>query len=341
MPEAPPGAVLGPADIKRLGNAFCHAKLLLTANELGLFVDLHRNGGSTVDDIGTRLGLPGRGLRDFLDALTNLGLLTRDRGSYDLAEAARRHLVPGTPTFLGGFLDRANRVLYPAWDNLGQALRTGDPQVESAREGEFERMLGRPEQQAQFLRMMDSVSTPLAPLLATSVDWSQFRELVDVGGARGNLAARLVRAHPHLSATVFDLPVLAASVTELMAELQPPSPVRFVGGDFFVDPLPRGDVLIMGHVLHNWDCEDRRLLVKKAFAALRPGGALLVYDAMLDDEPADLARLIVSLNMLLVTRGGSEYAAAHCEQWLADEGFVDVRRQPLGNVDTLVLGRKP
>jgi hypothetical protein len=205
-----------------------------------------------VDEIGARLGLAGRGLRDFLDALTSLGLLTRNRGSYDLAEAARRHLVPGTPTFLGGFLDRANRVLYPAWDNLGQALRTGDPQVESAREGEFERMLSRPEQQAQFLRMMDSVSTPLAPLLATSVDWSQFRELVDVGGARGNLAARLVRAHPHLSATVFDLPVLAASVTELMAELQPPSPVRFVGGDFFVDPLPQGDVLIMGHVLHNW-----------------------------------------------------------------------------------------
>jgi hypothetical protein len=280
-------------------------------------------------------------LRDFLDALGALGLLSTDEGRYDVTDAARRHLVPGQPTYLGGFLNRANRVLYPAWDKLAEALRTGDPQVESAREGEFERMLSQPEQRAQFLRMMDSVTTPLAGQLAGSVDWSRFRALVDVGGAQGNLAARLVQAHPHLTATVFDLPAMAASLAEHMAVLRPPAPVRFVGGDFFVDPLPRGDVMIFGHVLHNWSPEDRQLLVKKAFAALRPGGALLVYDAMLDDERTDLARLVVSLNMLLVTKGGSEYPEAHCRAWLADAGFVDIRRQPLGGTDTLVLGHKP
>jgi hypothetical protein len=341
MPEAPRAGHLEPADIKRLGNAFCHAKLLLTACELGLFADLHLHSGSTAAEIGARLHLSGRGLHDFLDALATLGLLTRDGDRYDVTDAASLHLVPGRPTYLGGFLDRANRVLYPAWDNLSRALRTGDPQVASARAGEFERMLAQPDQLAQFLRMMDSVTTPLAPVLATAVDWSRFRDLVDVGGAQGNLAARLVCAHPHLTATVFDLPVMAAALTEHMATVCPPTPVRFVGGDFFVDPLPSGDVLILGHVLHNWAPEDRQLLVKKAFAALRPGGDVLVYDAMLDDERSDLARLVVSLNMLLVTRGGSEYPAAQCERWLADAGFVEIRRQPLGRADTLVSGRKP
>jgi O-methyltransferase domain/Dimerisation domain len=337
------GSIVGaqPADIKRLGNAFCHAKLLLTATELGLFADLAAHGAATAAQLGSRLNLAERGLRDFLDALVVLGLLRRTADRYDLTDTAGRHLVPGRPAYLGGFLDRANRVLYPAWGHLTEALRTGEPQVPSAADGEFERMLAQPHQQAQYLKMMDAVNSQLAPLLAEAVDWSRFRRLVDVGGARGNLAAHLVYAHPHLRATVFDLPVMAGALVAHMATVRPPTPVDFVGGNFFVDPLPPGDVLVIGHVLHNWSPEERQLLVKKAFAAVRPGGALMVYDAMLDDEPTDLARLVVSLNMLLVTRGGSEYPASECQRWLTDAGFVDVRAQPLGGADTLVTGTRP
>ncbi len=189
--------------------------------------------------------------------------------------------------------------------------------------------------------MMDSVNGLIAPVLAGAYDWSSCRLLVDVGGARGNLAAQLVRAHPHLSACVFDLPVMAAPFAEHVASLVPPGQVRFVGGDFFVDPLPEGDVLILGHVLHNWSAEERQVLVKKAYEAVRPGGALLVYDAMLDDGPTDLARILVSLNMLLVTAGGAEYRASECREWLAAVGFVDIEERPLTAGDTLVVGRKP
>ncbi len=341
MPATSTTAGAEPADIKRLGNAFCHAKLLLTATELGLFADLAAYGGATAAQLASRLNLAGRGVRDLLDALVVLGLLRRTDERYDLTETAGRHLVPGRPAYLGGFLDRANRVLYPAWGNLTEALRTGEPQVPSAGDGEFERMLAQPTQQAQYLKMMDAVNSQLAPLLADAVDWSRFRQLVDVGGARGNLAALLVHAHPHLRATVFDLPVMAGAQVAHMATMRPPAPVRFVGGNFFVDPIPAGDVLVIGHVLHNWSPEERQLLVKKAFAALRPGGTLVVYDAMLDDQPTDLARLVVSLNMLLVTQGGSEYPASECRRWLTEAGFVDVCARPLGGADTLVTGTKP
>ena len=220
-----PTAGVDPAEIKRLGNAFCHARLLHAASELDVFGRLDRSGPATAAQLRERLGLHERGTRDFLDALAALGLLHRggraDDIRYGLTEAARQHLVPGRPTYLGGFLNRSGRVLYPAWASLTEALRTGEPQVPSAADGEFERMLSRPQGRAQYLRMMDSVSTPLARLLAEAVDWASFRELVDVGGARGNLAAHLVRAHPHLSATVFDLPVMATACTEHMADLRP------------------------------------------------------------------------------------------------------------------------
>lgn len=341
MMLAPNAVGLEPIELKRLGNAFCHAKLLLSASELGLFADLDQYGASTADEICERLQLHPRGISDFLNALVALGLLTRDAGRYQAAETARRHLVPGRQTYLGGFLNRSNRVLYPAWGELTQALRTGQPQVPSAGDGEFERMLSEPHQRTQYVRMMDSVNSQLAPLLADAVDWQRFRYLTDIGGARGNLAANLVAAHPHLSATVFDLPVMGEAFTEHMAVLRPAAPVMFVGGNFFLDPLPAGDVLIIGHVLHNWSPEERQMLVKKAFAAVRPGGSLLVYDAMLDDEPTNLDQLVVSLNMLLVTRGGSEYPASECMRWLSDAGFTEVTRQPLGTTDTLVVGRKP
>ncbi|MFY1699394.1 MULTISPECIES: methyltransferase [unclassified Solwaraspora] len=332
---------LDPADIKRLGNAFCHAKLLLTATELGLFADLSSNGRSTADEIAARLHLAGRGAGDFLDALTVLGLLDRTAAGYDLADAARRHLVPGGPAFLGGFLDRANQVLYPAWGKLATALRTGRPQTPSAGAGAFAQMLADPVQRERYLGMMDGASGQLAPHLAAAVDWSAVSSVVDVGGARGNLAAALVTAHPHLSATVFDLPAMAPSFADHMRSLRPPTEVRFVGGDFFVDPLPTADVLIIGHVLHNWSPPQRQTLIARAYAALPPGGLLLVYDAMLDDEPADLARLLVSLNMLLVTSDGAEYRAADGEQWLREAGFAVQQRRSLGSSDTLLVARRP
>jgi hypothetical protein len=330
------------ADIKRLGNAFCHAKLLLAACELGLFADLAENGPAGGSQLAERLGLHPRGYRDFLNALVLLGLLTREDGKYANSASAAAHLIPGRATYVGGFFHRASRVLYPAWGQLTEALRTGEPQVPAAAEsGSFERMLSDPAQLAQYLNMMDSVNGLLAPRLAEAFEWSEHNVLVDVGGARGNLAAALLRACPHLSAWVFDLPVMEGPLRQHVGSLVSDGRLSFRGGDFFVDPLPEGDVLILGHVLHNWSPSERQLLVKKAFAATRPGGALLVYDAMLGEEPADLARVLVSLNMLLVTQEGSEYTVGECREWLEAAGFQELTDCPLGPADTLVCGRKP
>lgn len=326
---------LDPADVKRLGNAFCHAKLLLTASEIGLFADLAAHGPSGERELGERLGLHPRGRRDFLYALVALGLLTKDGDRYANTPVAAANLVPGTPTYMGGFLNRANRMLYPAWGNLTEALRTGAPQVPAA----HRQMLDDPAQRDNYLRMMDSVNSLVAPLLAAAYDFGPHTVLLDVGGARGNLAAKLTQAHPHLRPHIFDLPEMAEPTAAHAAATG--VPVTFHGGDFFLDPLPEGDVLVLGHVLHNWAAEERALLVKKAYDAVTPGGALLVYDAMLDDEPTDLARILVSINMLLVTEGGAEYPASDCERWLRDAGFTSVTRTPLGSTDTLVAGHKP
>jgi hypothetical protein len=115
----------------------------------------------------------------------------------------------------------------------------------------------------------------------------------------------------------------------------------FRPGDFFADPLPRADVLVMGHILHDWDLERKRLLVGKAFEALPPGGAFIAYDAVIDDARRENAfGLLMSLNMLIETRGGFDYTGADCTGWMRQAGFRETRVEHLVGPISMVVGVK-
>jgi SAM-dependent methyltransferase len=327
---------LDPAAVIRLGTAFCEAKAVLSAVELGLFSTLSEAPG-TAEELTTRLGLHARGTGDFLDLLVSLGLLERVDGRYHNAAGADRHLVRGKPTYVGGFLERANHNLYPAWGRLTQALRTGEPQSES----DFLEMIKDPAKLRRFTAMMDALTDLLGPQLAQAFDWSTRDSVLDIGGARGNLVSHLVKAHPGLHATVFDLPEMRPLFDEHAAGLGLLERMRFHGGDFFADPLPPASVVVIGHVLHDWAADERRALVEKAYAAVRPGGALLIYDRMLDTPPTSQDNLIISLDMLLTTRGGAEYPIEECTALLDRVGCTGIVTKPLGSHDTLVIGHRP
>lgn len=329
-------------DINRIGIAFAQAKVVLSAIELELFTTLAA-GPATERQLCERLGLHPRGTRDFLTALVCFGLLRKDGDSYANTPAADRFLDKAKPEYSGAFLERANRMMYPAWSNLTGLLRTGDPQLEGREDqaAAFERMMADPGHLRNFLRMMDAVSGPLGPHLAAAFDWPAYRTVLDVGGARGNLVAQVLTAHPHLTGGVFDLPAIAPMFTEHMAGFGLRDRAAFTGGDFFTDELPSADVVVTGHVLHDWTPEERALLVKKMADAVLPGGALLIYDQLLEEAPSDPWNTLISLNMQLITNGGSEYTLAECTRWLHDAGLESVETVPLGEHDTLVIARKP
>jgi SAM-dependent methyltransferase len=324
------------AGLLRLGNAFCDAKALLTAVELDLFGAL-KDGPATEEEIRERLRLHGRGLADFLHLLAALGVLVKTGEAFGNAAGAQRHLVPGGESYIGGFLQRSNRNLYPAWGRLSEALRTGKPQSG----GSFAEVLERPAVLRQFIGMMDALTQQLAPALVEAFPWSRYGSLLDVGGCRGNLAAHLVTANPGLRGHVFDLPPMAPFFAEHVEARGVADRLEFHGGDFFADPLPAADVVVLGHVLHDWDADQRRQLVRAAYAATNPGGALVVYDRMLDDDPRHVENLVISLDMLLVTDGGSEYPVQELRAAAAAAGFERITDQPLGDFDTIVVCHKP
>lgn len=326
------------AGIIRLGNAFCDAQALLTAARLDLFTVLAEHGPAGLERVRELLGLHGRGLRDFLQLLVALGLLEHTDGRYRNAPNAAQYLVGEQQPSVAGFLRGLGSNLYPVWGGLTETLRTGAPRSTGER---FEDMLNDPVALLHYARMMDGLIQVVGPLLLKAVEFHQAQIVLDVGGCRGNLLAQLLTAHPHLHGIVFDLPQMRPLFESYTAEHGVADRASFHAGDFFADPLPAADVIVLGHVLHNWRPQAREHLVRAAFQALRPGGTLLVHDRMLDDNLSNVDNLLASLMMALVTEEGAEYSIAELREFAGAAGFDSVRHQQLDDNETLVICQKP
>jgi hypothetical protein len=117
--------------------------------------------------------------------------------------------------------------------------------------------------------------------------------------------------------------------------------VRFVGGDFFTDPLPEADVYLLGHILHDWGMPKKQALLRRAYDAHPEGGALIVYDAVIDDDRrVNAFGLLMSLNMLIETPAGADYTGVDCQAWMHAAGFRETYVKPLAGPDSMVVGRK-
>ena len=100
-------------------------------------------------------------------------------------------------------------------------------------------------------------------------------------------------------------------------------------------------MVLRGHILHDWDLETKRILVGKAYDAIPKGGAFIVYESIIDDDRSKNAfGLMMSLNMLIETRGGFDYTGADCQGWMRDAGFRETRVEHLTGPDSMVVGIK-
>lgn len=325
--------------VLRLITAYAESRLLHSAAELGVF-ELLADGPAGEPEIRRKLDLHPRFVPHFLEALVALGLLEHDGDRFRNSATAAAVLVPGGPVFLGERARAAATRHYHTWGKLTEALRDGKAKGGGGPNA-FKQLYQDPEQTRAFLVHMDANNGRVAPQLAEQVDWSPYCGFVDIGGARGNVAAQIVAAHPHLRGSVFELPAVEPVFDELMAERGMTGKVTFHGGDFFADPLPTTDAVILGHVLHDWPDDKCITLLERVRAALEPGGAVIVYDQMLDESGPALRSLIGSLNVGLITEGGGEYTVSQCRTWLEKAGLRFASAEPLrhGN-DTVVVAVK-
>ncbi|BFU96449.1 MAG: Tetracenomycin polyketide synthesis 8-O-methyl transferase TcmO [Nitrospira sp.] len=332
---------VNPAKIMEIGLGFLASKALLSAVELGLFTEL-RKGPLEGEVLRTRLGLHQRSARDFFDALVALGLLKRTGMRYANTADAAFFLDRTKPSYVGGILEMANARLYRFWGALTEGLRTGTPQNEATTGDDFFGTLyADPFRLENFLKAMTGLSLGTAQVLARTFPWKRYRTFVDVGCAQGGVAGEIALAHEHLTGAGMDLPVVQPVFDAYVKGKGLDRRLRFHPGDFFKDPLPRTDVLIMGHILHDWNLDEKMMLLRKAYEALAPGGALIVHEALIDDaRKTNAFGLLMSLNMLIETPGGFDFTGADCCKWMKEVGFKRTKVERLAGPDGMVVGVK-
>ncbi len=336
------GNEVTPAAIMRLGMAFWGAKTLLSAVELGVFSELAGAGALDAEALRERLGLHPRSARDFFDALVALGMLERADGRYTNTPETELFLDRAKPSYMGGRLEVMSARHYVHWGSLTEALRTGRPQNEAKDGGDiFKVLCADPVKLEQFMRRLIGNSIYTARAIAAKFPWRDYRSVIDIGCASGAGLVQVAVAHEHITGGGFDLPAVGPIFDEYVAGFGLGERLSFTAGDFFTDPLPRADVLVMGHILHNWGLAEKRLLLHKAYSALRDGGALIVYDAMIDDERRSNAfSLLMSLHMLIQTHRGFGCTGADCRAWMQETGFRESYVEHLVGPYSMVVGIK-
>ena len=261
-----------PDRILQMGLAFWAAKALLSAVEIELFTELARH-PADLETLQGRLRLHPRSARDFLDALVSLKFLERRDGRYYNTPSTDLFLDKRKPSYIGGILEMANRRLYPSWAALTTALRTGLPQNET-KDGNpdaFVALYADPARLKEFLKAMTGVSHGANLAIARKFPWSKYRTVVDVGTAQGDLVTQVALANPHIEGTGFDLPEVGPIFEEYVEANGLSGRVKFSPGSFMEKPLPKADVIMMGHILHDWGLDTKRMLVRKAYEALPDG----------------------------------------------------------------------
>jgi hypothetical protein len=329
---------MSPDHIIETAFAFRKSKALLSAVELGLFETLAK-GPQNAEQLTGRLGLKGRGARDFFDALVALKLLDRDAdGCYVNAPDSSVYLDPAQATYIGDLLEYLNARMYRTWDLLTPALRQG-AQCGPAAAGGF---AGFYKDQAAFdifLKGMTGGSRLAAQALAKQFPWESYDTVIDIGTAQGCIPVEIAKAHPHLTGGGFDLPELQAAFATYVCAHGLDKRLTFYSGNFFEDPLPSADVVIMGRVLHDWGLPQRRLLLDKAYRALPKNGVLIVVESFIDDSRRVFAHsLLASLNMLIQTEDGSEFTALECMTWMREAGFNATNVTRLTGAQAAVIG---
>jgi len=333
---------LSPARIIELARGFMGSKVLLVAIKLGVF-DALAGGSLTGESIRQRLGLHPRAIPDFPDALVALGMLEREgdgpAARYANTAETARFLVRGAEHYVGGALEMFNDRLFRFWGDLEEALRTGEPQNETKHTGApmFEELYREPARLEQFMAAMSGISRSNFEALAERFDFGPYGTLCDVGGAAADLSCAVAARHPHLRCVSFDLPVVEPIARAAIARRGLADRVTTVAGDFFRDPLPRADVITMGMILHDWNLEKKKALIRAVYDALPAGGAFIAVENLIDDQRRQNAfGLLMSLNMLVEFGDAFDFTGADFRSWCSEAGFRRFEVLPLAQASAAV-----
>jgi hypothetical protein len=306
------------------------SQLVFVAAKLGVADEL-RGGALKIDVLAKRVGAHAPSLYRVLRALAGRCVFAETAdGRFKLTPLGST-LRSDAPRSLRAFAQMmVEEYNWRAWGSLLQGVRTGErPFDEIYGMPLFDWMKGQPEHERIFSQSMASLSATENEAIAKAYDFSRFETLVDVGGAHGHLLAAILRRHKRLRGVLFDQPQVVEGATKSGFFSAPDVARRseFRGGSFF-DGVPQGaDGYVMKYVIHDWDDELSRRILRHCRAAMAPGGRVLVVDHVITrGNKPDWGKQL-DINMMVLP-GGQERTKEEFQKLLAASGLRLTRVVP-------------
>lgn len=297
---------------------------------------------SSKTEMCTALGIAERPTDVMLSLFTAEGYLTVEQGVFHLTPRAREHLVSTSPFFIGPYFGSLRER--PVVQDYIKILRTGRPATWGSyqHQKEWSEAMLTEEFATSFTAAMDCRGVYLGAALARQLNLDGRRRLLDIAGGSGVYACAMVAKHPLLRATVFERPPVDAITRTMTRKRGYADRVDVAAGDMFQDPLPRGyDLHLYSNVLHDWDVEKVRPLLAASFAALEPGGMLIIHDAHLNADKSGPLPVAKYSALLMAITEGKCYATSEMETLLTAAGFGNVTYAPTVADRSMMTATKP
>ncbi|MGD1070863.1 MAG: class I SAM-dependent methyltransferase [Bryobacteraceae bacterium] len=331
-----------PDPIIDLMEGFRRSKAMFAAVSLGVF-DLLAESPLDAPSIAALLGTNPDATERLLEACAGLHLLENHHGQFANAPLADVYLRRSSERALTGYILYSNLALYRLWEHLEDAVREGTPRWEQTFGWPapiFEHFFSTPEMMHTFLMAMHGLGVATSPDIVRAFDLSRFHTIADLGSATGHLPIAACQAWPQLYGIVFDMAKILPVAREQIEKSGLSDRITLHAGDFFTDPLPAADLYALGRVLHDWPEEKIRLLLRRIFDHLPPGGGLLIAEKLIhEDRSGPVGAQLQSLSMLVCTEG-RERSLSEYRALLTQTGFTVLEGKRTGKYLDAILALK-
>jgi O-methyltransferase domain/Dimerisation domain len=276
----------------------------------------------SADELGALTKSHPDSLYRLLRALAAVGVFREHEGRRFTLTPMGDCLRTDSATPIGAWAEVVGSPYYwQAWGHLLHSVQTG--------ENAFRNLHGKNvwqfrsehlEHGATFDRAMTQLSSGSAEAVIRAYDFSSFRHIVDVGGGQGLMLAAILRAHPHVSGTLFDQSDVVAGAKAVLVERGVIDRCNIVGGSFF-EAVPEGaDAYLMRVVIHDWEDDEAIAILKVCRRAMRETAKLLLIERLVARPNEVPATKFSDLNML-VSPGGRERTRDEFSELFARSGF--------------------
>jgi SAM-dependent methyltransferase len=298
------------------------SQAIAVAAELGI-ADLLRVGSRTAADIARTANASEDGVYRLLRALASVGLFAETGKRRFRVTPLGRLLQKDSPQALGGYARFVgHESTSRPWGDLQHSARTGEPAFDHVFGMPiFEYFAKVPEAAAVFDGAMTSISTLESKAVVAAYDFSGINTLVDVAGGHGLMLATILKTNRRIRGILFDLPHVTAGATAVLKSRGMTDRCQIASGDFFASVPDGGDAYVMKHIIHDWDDERAIQILRNCHRAMRPGGKVLIVDAVI--PPGNKAHFgkLLDLEMLVLTPRGRERSQAEFRELLKRSGF--------------------